>query len=290
MITRQLILPLVSHFDETFFFMPKLHTFKTIILTVFALAILSACKKDKPGGGGVNLFTIEDDKAFGAQVAAEIDRDNVTYPILDSAQYPMAYGYLYAIRDSILNSGNVVHKDDFNWRLRIVNDDSVLNAFCTPGGYIYVYTGIIKFLSAENEFAGVMGHEIAHADERNSTQALTKAYGIDVLFSILLGENQGTISQIAKGLINLSYSRDNESESDRRSIEYLYPTAYDARGVARFFEKIIDAGGGSGPQFLSTHPNPENRVEAIIAHWESLGDKTVETFETRYKQFQNSLP
>ena len=269
------------HFNQTKF---------VAFIMLIGLFALPACKKDKPGGGGVNLFTIEDDKAFGAQVAAEIDGDNVTYPVLDSAQYPEAYGYLYAIRDSILNSGNVVHKDDFDWRLRIIKDDSTLNAFCTPGGYIYVYTGIIKFLSAENEFAGVMGHEIAHANERHSTQALTKAYGIDVLFSILLGDNQGTISEIAKGILNLSYSRDNESESDRRSVEYLNPTAYDARGVAKFFEKIIAFGGGCGPQFLSTHPYPENRVEAINAHWEALGAKTGETFETRYKQFQNSLP
>lgn len=261
-----------------------------VLLGLLALITISACNKDKPGGGGVNLFTIADDKAFGAQVAAEIDADQASYPILDSAQYPAAYSYLYAIRDSILNSGNVVHKEDFEWRLRIIRDDSTLNAFCTPGGYIYVYTGIIKFLSAENEFAGVMGHEIAHADERHSTQALTKAYGIDVLFSILLGDNQGTLSQVAKGLVNLSYSRDNESESDRRSVEYLNPTAYDARGVAKFFEKIIASGAGSGPQFLSTHPNPENRVQAINAHWEALGSKTGETFETRYKQFQNSLP
>jgi predicted Zn-dependent protease len=266
-------------------------SFRIFLIVLFAsLFVLSSCNKDKPGGGGLNLFTIADDKAFGAQVAAEIDGDAKTYPILDSASNPAAYAYLYGIRDSILNTGVVVHKDDFDWRLRIIHDDSVLNAFCTPGGYIYVYTGIIKFLSAENEFAGVLGHEIAHADERHSTQALTKAYGIDVLFSILLGDNQGTLSEIAKSLISLSYSRDNETESDKRSIEYLNPTAYDARGVARFFEKIIASGGGSGPQFLSTHPNPDNRVEAIMAYWETLGSKTGETYETRYKQFQNSLP
>ena len=262
------------------------------IILAFAAVLLftiSGCK-DKPGGGGINLFSLEDDKTFGAQVAAEIDNDPTTYPILDSAQYPQAYAYLYAIRDSILNSGNVVHKDDFSWRLRIIEDDSTLNAFCTPGGYIYVYTGIIKFLDAEHEFAGVMGHEIAHADERHSTAALTKQYGIDVLFSILLGNDQGTLSQVAKGLINLSYSRGNESESDMRSVEYLYPTSYDARGAAKFFEKIIASGGGSGPQFLSTHPNPDNRVEAINEHWQALGGKVGKTYESRYEQFQNSLP
>jgi beta-barrel assembly-enhancing protease len=250
---------------------------------------LSSCK-DKAGGGAINFFSLEDDKTFGAQVAAEIDADPVTYPLLDSTQYPQAYAYLYAIRDSILNSGNVVHKDDFNWRLRIIEDDSTLNAFCTPGGYIYVYTGIIKFLDAEHEFAGVMGHEIAHADERHSTAALTQQYGIDVLLSVLLGDNKGTLTQIAQGLIGLQYSRGNESEADLRSVEYLYPTTYDARGAAKFFEKIIASDGGSGPQFLSTHPNPDNRVEAINAHWESLGGKVGQTYSARYAQFKASLP
>lgn len=264
-----------------------------IKFALFALVVVSftlAGCKDKKGGGGINFFSLEDDRTFGAQVAAEIDADPVTYPILDSAQYPEAYGYLYAIRDSILNSGNVVHKDDFSWRLRIIRDDSTLNAFCTPGGYIYVYTGIIKFLDAEHEFAGVMGHEIAHADERHSTAALTQQYGIDVLLGVLLGDDKGTLAQIAQGLVGLKYSRDNESESDMRSVEYLYPTAYDARGAAKFFEKIIASGGGSGPQFLSTHPNPDNRVEAINAHWVALGSKEGETFEARYEQFKNSLP
>ena len=263
---------------------------KHLTLFTFTICIAFFGCKDKAGGGGLNFFSLEDDKTFGAQVAAEIDADQVTYPVLDSATHPEAYAYLYAIRDSILNSGKVVHKDDFDWRLKIIEDDSTLNAFCTPGGYIYVYTGIIKYLDSEDQFAGVMGHEIAHADERHSTAALTQQYGIDVLFSVLLGEDKGTLATIAQGLVGLKYSRGNESESDLRSVEYLYPTAYDARGAARFFEKIEEAGGASGPVFLSTHPDPENRVEAIISHWESLGGKVGQTFESRYKDFQNSLP
>ena len=73
-----------------------------LIVLSASLFVLSSCDKDKPGGGGLNLFTIADDKAFGAQVAAEIDGDAKTYPILDSASNPAAYAYLYGIRDSIL--------------------------------------------------------------------------------------------------------------------------------------------------------------------------------------------
>jgi predicted Zn-dependent protease len=88
----------------------------------------------------------------------------------------------------------------------------------------------------------------------------------------------------------LRYRRGNESEADIRSVEYLYPTAYDARGAARFFEKIEESGAASPPEFLSTHPNPENRVEAIISYWEELGGEPGERFVSRYEQFQNSLP
>ncbi|MCB9261623.1 MAG: M48 family metalloprotease [Flavobacteriales bacterium] len=262
----------------------------SIILAVFTIATFNGCKDEDGNKKTLNFFTLQDDKDFGAQVAAEIESDPTNYPILDSAKYPMAYQHLHRITDTILNSGKVQHKDDFVWQVKIIQDDSILNAFCTPGGYIYVYTGIIKFLNSEDELAGVMGHEIAHADERHSTEALTKQYGIDVLFSVLFGQDQGTLTQIAKGMIGLKYSRNNESEADMRSVDYLYPTQYDARGAARFFEAIIAMGGGGGPQFLSTHPNPENRVQAIMDYWEAKGGKVGERFESRYNDFKNSLP
>lgn len=265
--------------------------FKTLLLTVLTLAIgFSGCKDEDGNKKAVNFFTLQDYIDFGAQVAAEIESDPVNFPILDSASYPEAYEHLRRITDTILNSGKVEYREEFVWQTKIIEDDSTLNAFCTPGGYIYVYTGLIKFLESEDELAGVMGHEIAHADERHSTEALTKQYGTDVLFAILFGNDQGTLAQVAKGMIGLKYSRNNESEADMRSVDYLYPTQYDARGAARFFEKLIAQGGGSGPEFLSTHPNPENRVADIISYWEDKGSKEGERFEDRYKDFKNSLP
>lgn len=262
-----------------------------LLFTVLTLATaFTGCKDEDGNKKAVNLFSLQDDVTFGAQVAAEIESDPISFPILDSAMYPEVYGHLRRITDTILNSGKVDHKEDFVWQTKIIEDDSTLNAFCTPGGYIYVYTGLIKFLDSEDELAGVMGHEIAHADKRHSTEALTKQYGTDVLFAILFGNDQGTLAQVAKGMIGLKYSRNNESEADMRSVDYLYPTQYDARGAARFFEKIIDQGGGSGPEFLSTHPNPENRVADIISYWEDQGSKEGERFEDRYKDFKNSLP
>ncbi|MBS1645442.1 MAG: M48 family metalloprotease, partial [Bacteroidetes bacterium] len=196
--------------------------FSTTILagTLAASFLFGSCNKDE----GVNIFSIQDDRNLGLQVSQQIAADPATYPILDPVQYASAYQYLNNMRDVILNSGQVTHKADFNWELRIIRDDNTLNAFCTPGGYIYVYTGLIKFLDNASSLAGVLGHEMAHADKRHSTEAMTKQYGISTLLSLVLGNDPGLLVQVSESLVNLKFSRDNETEADKYSVIYLCPT------------------------------------------------------------------
>jgi len=239
---------------------------KLIILSISAL-ILAGCsmfqkddKKDKLPNGRLNLFTVEQDKQLGAQVAGEIKAASADYPILDSASNVEAYRFLYNIRDRILETDKVRYKNDFKWQLHIIKDDSTLNAFCTPGGYIYVYTGIIKYLETEDELAGVMGHEMAHADLRHSTRQMTKSGLLSVLVDAALGEREA-LKQITAGVVGLKFSRAHETEADQMSVHYLCGTEYAADGGAGFFEKIEASGGGATPEFLSTHPSPANRIE-----------------------------
>ena len=240
--------------------------------------------------GNINIFTIEDDKAFGAQVSQEIENDPATI-ILDSARYAAQYAYIYQIRNKILNSGQVMYKDVFPWRIRIIKNDTVLNAFCTPGGYMYFYTGILKFLESEDHLAGVLGHEMAHADKRHSTDALTRQYGLSVLFDIVFGQNKGQLVRIAAGFRELKYSRTAETEADNYSVKYLCPTDYDAAGAAGFFEKLLAMGSGSDvPEFLSTHPSPDNRVENIRSLKSALSCTGTKRNISEYNAFKNSLP
>ena len=193
--------------------------------------------------------------------------------------------------NTLLASGEVKHKDDFVWRVRILNDDKTLNAFCLPGGYIYVYTGLIKYLTSEDQLAGVLGHEIAHADLRHSTQQMTKQFGLGILITAVTGGDPGLLTQIGSQLINLGFSRTAETEADRKAVDYLYPTRYDARGVSRFFEKLIaDKKDGRVPGFLSTHPNPDNRIEAIMLYWKKKGGKIGTTDASRYAKLKKDLP
>ncbi len=236
----------------------KVTLFATVIFFVAACGT-SKHKYKKEPHGGFNLFTIQQDRDLGRQVAMEIESDPNEYPILDSASNVAAYKYIYNVRNAILESGKVKHKDDFPWRVRIIQKD-VLNAFCTPGGYIYFYTGILKYLDTEAQLAGVMGHEMGHADLRHSTRQMTTMFGLQIVSAAALGD-KSALGQIATALLGLTYSRKHESAADHMSVDYLCGTKWPGAGGAGFFEKIEAEGGVGVPVWLSTHPNPKNRIE-----------------------------
>lgn len=239
---------------------------------------------------GFNLFTLQDDISLGRQLRDEVLANPQEYPVMDPNLYGSAYSYVERIRDRILASGEVKYAQAFDWEIYLLKDDATLNAFCAPGGYIFIYTGLIKFLDSEDQLAGVIGHEMAHADKRHSTSQLTKAYGLQFLLDVVLGENQGAISGIAAGLVGLEFSRSDERQADEFSVRYLCPTVYQADGASDFFVLLIAHGqAGQTPSFLSTHPDPGNRVEDIRSLDQSLGCAGTETFQSAYQLFKNSL-
>lgn len=262
---------------------------KYSIYLLFSMLAFTNCSKSD--GGEVNIFSIEDDKTLGKQLEDEIAADPQQYPILDPVKYAKAYEHLGRIVNTILNSGQVNHKDDFEWTFKIIQNDSVLNAFAGPGGKIYVYTGIIKYLDSETQLAGVLGHEIAHADRRHVTDQLTKAYGVSLLLDVVLGKNHGTLADIAANLAFLKFSRNAEAEADKYSVIYLCPTDYGANGAAGFFEKLISQGQAGGtPVFLSTHPDPGDRVKAINDEAGTMDCGAENIDKSRYQDFKSSLP
>ncbi|MDF2457508.1 MAG: Peptidase family [Cytophagaceae bacterium] len=271
------------------------------LFILFCVALfLSACdalnsgSSSSSGSGSaldLNLFPIDKDKELGNQVAGEIEKDAKTYPLLDEVKYAKAYGHIRRITNKLLNSGKLEHRNDFDWQVKLIQDDKTLNAFCTPGGKIYVYTGLIKYLNTEDDLAGVMGHEIAHADKRHSTEAMTRDLGITTLLNIVAGQNQSMLIGLAKNLIDLKYSRTHETEADAYSVQYLSGTNYKCNGAASFFEKIQASGGSQGPEFLSTHPDPGNRVQNINAQAKTKGcNTTAPASDAQYADFKASLP
>jgi predicted Zn-dependent protease len=237
------------------------------IVFIFSSIFVESCDTLE----SINLFTKEDDVELGSQLDQEIRNNPAEYPIYNGDPSVKAY-ITTRIFEHILASSQVVNKDVFNYQLEIIDNPDVLNAFCIPGGYIYLYTGLLLYLDSEAALAGVIGHEIAHAEERHTTQRLTRYYGVSILLGIVLGENPSTLAEIAAnlfvGLAFLANSRSDEEESDRDSYQYLKDTRYYPGGVKFFFEKLqydglIDSSASSIQTFLSTHPDPVERIQNI---------------------------
>ncbi|WP_017730832.1 M48 family metalloprotease [Nafulsella turpanensis] len=259
-----------------------------LYLLLFAPLLISSCDRN----GDIVIFSPKEDVALGAQVNQEILNNPDEYPVLSEEEYPEAYKYLRAITEEVLSSEEVQYKDIFAYdSIKIIQNDSILNAFATPGGYIYVYTGLIKYLDSPDHLAGVIGHEIAHADQRHTSKMLQRQMGIQLLLDIALGQNQGAVTQVLQQLGSLKFSRSAETESDAFSVAYLSSTPYACTGAAGFFEKLEEEASGSGvPTFLSTHPNPDNRIENIRQAAEEMACDTTPSGSDILQKLQNSLP
>lgn len=269
--------------------MKRTHLF--ISLYIIGFVFLTSC-------GKINLLSLEDERQLGEQSKQQIFANPAEFPILNKAQNPEAYAFIEGVAKDILNSGQVENRDNFQWEIYIIKKDDVLNAFCTPGGKIFFYTGLMKYLDNSSAVAGVMGHEIAHADRRHSGKQLTNQMGLQILLQIVAGTQGQDIAQMVNLLSQLGalkFSRDHETESDTYSVKYLCPTRYQTDGAHYFFQKLIDQGQGSGgtPTFMSTHPDPGNRVENIKAQAASSGSCSAKTEpytnDTKYQSIKNSL-
>ena len=249
---------------------------RLIILSTFIISLIvySACDEN----GDLLLFSVQDDLDLGAQVASEIEADPDQFPILSRTQYAEAYAILDEMLAEILDSDMVTYKDEFAWELHIIDDDQTLNAFATPGGYLYVYTGLIFFLDREDDLAGVVGHEVAHSDQRHSSKQLQRVYGISLLLEIIAGGQSDLTQEVLGGLVGvgaLQFSRDAEVEADDFSVEYLSDTEYACNGAATFFEKLLEREqSGVDIPFLSTHPQSDDRVADINAKAAEIGCDT----------------
>ena len=164
------------------------------------------------------------------------------------------------------------------WTFRVV-DDPVVNAFALPGGYIYITRGILAHLNSEAELAAVIGHEIGHVTARHSVNQLSRAMlaqvglGAASIFSETVAR-YSDVANAAMGLLFLKYGRDDERQSDDLGLRYMRAAGYDPREMADVFEmlgRVSAASGGSRtPEWLSTHPNPENRYARITAQVAAL--------------------
>lgn len=243
------------------------------ILSVLLFITIYAC------GTGINLFSPQDDVNLGLDVARQIQNDPQEYPIFHGD--PSIKKYIVdKIFNPILASPKVTGKNVYPYSLEIIDKPDVMNAFALPGGYVYVYTGLLKYLDSDAALAGSLAHEIAHAERRHSTQRMTASYGTQFLLNMVLGSNPSQIAEITSnlfvGFAFLANSRSDENEADEYSFKYLQDTKFYPGGVKFFFEKmkkdnLVNSNSDGIKTFLSTHPDPIDRIASTEERLKAAG-------------------
>jgi predicted Zn-dependent protease len=265
-----------------------------LTLILLASAALQSCEQ-------TNIFSDEDDVKLGEEFDKEIKKNPKEFPMLQGHQN--IKDYVTDLGKYILNSSSKIEKKNiYPYNFQVVHD-TIINAFCTPGGFVYVYTGLMRFVDNEATLAGVIGHEIAHAEKRHVTQRLTAYYGVSVLLSFILGGNPSFLAELAAnlfvGLAFLKNSRDDEAEADYYSIQYLRSTKYYPGAITYFFDKIKEEQKKKGEtpggldRLLSTHPLPQDRIDNVnkwLGKIKPKPDPTKGLFTDEYQRFKQTLP
>src|SRR5271157_1912719 len=225
---------------------------------------------------GFNLFTKQQDVQLGQETAAQV-RKRVTV-IKD----PTLTAYVNAVGRRLMASQEAA-ASGFPFTFEVVADRSI-NAFALPGGPMFINTGLLRAVDDEAQLAAVMGHEMSHVILRHGTNQASKANLIELpalLAGQIAGSSGGMMGQLAElgiGLgansVLLKFSRTAESQADLMGSHIMAEAGYDPIEMAKFFDKLNAEGGSRAPQFLSDHPNPANRSQAIEREASRLPERT----------------
>lgn len=207
-----------------------------------------------------SMFVSEaDEQRLGQQFDADLKKNPAKYPL--SKDMAMT-AYVQGVFDEIHKAMPSDEVPGYGFqKVQLIDDSATANAFAVPGGYIYVYTGILKAMDDESELAAVLGHEISHVTHHHYRNQLAKQYGVQTLVS-LLGGDSSMVSSVAQSLLALKFSRDDEYDADNNGTKLAGTAQWSPLGVAHFFERMPTTGM---PDVLSTHPDAGDRVVAVQA-------------------------
>ena len=185
-----------------------------------------------------------------------------------------------ALQAKVQDLGNAIVKNSdaakspYQYEFHVLGDQQTINAFALPGGQVFVTEGLLKLLQTDGELAGVLSHEIFHVVGRHSAEQAARAQLSDGLTGAAVlatydpnnpaSANSAQVAQLISQMVNMSYGRDDELESDNQGVHFMAQAGYDPRAMVSVMQKLEQASQGQQPpEFFSTHPNPERRIEKI---------------------------
>lgn len=215
-------------------------------------------------------LSVDQEIALGLQSAPQMAQQH-------GGLYPdqKAQQYLKQVGQKIVNA-SAAKTSDYKFDFHLLADPQVVNAFALPGGQVFITLALFNQLDNEDQLAGILGHEIAHVIARHSAQRIAKqqlAEGLSgaAVLATYDPNNPATtqtaqIANVIANLVTMKYGREDELQSDELGVRFMSEAGYDPNALISVMEILKAAAGNNRqPEFFSTHPNPENRVENIKA-------------------------
>ena len=257
------------------------------LAVVICTLLIVACATSPTGRR--QLMIVSEDRAIAASKEAYVEmlRPYDEKGKLDND--PALKDRVYRITGRLIAQAINMRPDtkDWEWSIKIIDDPDVVNAWAMAGGKMALYSGLVeKIKTTDDELVQVLGHEIAHALAKHSAEKMSVAMAstIGVVAIGVASDRKGlalTGASLAAALaVQRPNSRAAESEADRIGIELAAKAGYDPRAAVTLWQKMAEVGGKGPPQFLSTHPAPENRekklagyVPEMMPYYEQKGER-----------------
>jgi predicted Zn-dependent protease len=173
------------------------------------------------------------------------------------------------VGNKIVN-GSEAGNTEWQYEFTLLRDPRTVNAFALPGGQVFITAALFERLETEGQLAGVLGHEIGHVVARHGAQRMAKqelTQGMTGAVLVASGSsNNAAMAQAIANMVNMSYGREDELQSDELGVRFMSDAGYDPRAMIGVQEILNEsAGGAAPPEFLSTHPSTGNRIATIQA-------------------------
>ncbi len=233
-----------------------------ICFLLLAGVFLSGCSVNpSTGRRQLSLFSSGEVAAMGEQakpeVIAEFGGEVDSQPLK---------AYVRGVGDKVAAEVEPEYQD-IEWEFYVLDTD-VINAFALPGGKIFITRGLLQDFTNEAQVAGVLGHEVGHVTARHTSERLSQAWVAQFGLELIGQTSEYELVNLGAGLlaqgVMLDYSRDHENEADVQGLKYMAAAGYDPHAMREVLEVLAEASGeGRPPEFLSTHPYPESRIESI---------------------------
>jgi predicted Zn-dependent protease len=239
------------------------------LLAVLLAAGLVACQAN-PISGRTQLVLVSEEQAQASSAQAYTQTLSEAQKKGKLSTDAALNARVKRITDRLIVQAGNMYAPSRGWKWSVaVIDEPALNAWCMPGGKMAIYTGIVhKLKLSDDEIAQIMGHEISHALLGHGRERMSRAIAMQggmALGSIVAGYDLSVLAPVADVALTLPNSREGESEADRYGIELAARAGFDPRSAVRLWEKMGAASGNGPPVFLSTHPSPDNRIQALNA-------------------------